>query len=82
MVFVKSDRTLGGNAENHFFLAMAHWHLGEKGESHRWYSKGVEWVRSRRSVDRRVRRLFTEATEMLGMKDTPFEEKSDDTLDE
>ena len=34
----------GGDAFDFFFLAMAHWQLGEKEKAREWYQKGIEWT--------------------------------------
>jgi serine/threonine protein kinase/Flp pilus assembly protein TadD len=34
----------GSDSFGFFFLAMAHWQLGNKDQSRRWYAKAVEWL--------------------------------------
>src|SRR5439155_17525669 len=34
----------GGDSADWFFLAMAHWQLGEKDEARNWYDQAVEWM--------------------------------------
>src|SRR5262249_51789131 len=34
----------GFQGTGYFFLAMAHWQLGEKDQARAWYDKGVQWM--------------------------------------
>ena len=59
------------DAINAFFLAMAHWQLGEQDEARQWYGKAVEWM-EKEQTDRRVeqlRRFRAEAEELLKITD-------------
>jgi serine/threonine protein kinase/tetratricopeptide (TPR) repeat protein len=56
-----------------FFLAMAHWQLGDKAEARKWYDKSVKVVGPIFSVTPEVlSRIYKEAAELLGVNnDTP-----------
>ena len=34
----------GGSSFDWFFLAMAHWRLGDKDEARMWFDRAVEWM--------------------------------------
>src|SRR5207248_9060263 len=61
----------GGDAEDFFFLAMAHWQLGEKDKARQWYDKGVAWMDNNKPQDEDLRRYRAEAAALLGVKDRP-----------
>lgn len=62
-----------------FFLAMAHWQLGHKDEARTWYGKAVQWMEEGHSKNTELLRFRAEAAELLGVTETPPEEK--DQLD-
>ena len=53
---------------NWFFLAMAHWQLGDKDEARKWYDKGVEWMDKNQPKNEELRRFRAEAAELLGIE--------------
>jgi hypothetical protein len=66
----------GGDSYDWFFLAMAHWQLGEEEqddavrrrhqtEARRWYDKAVEWMEKNKPDDEELRRFHAEAAEGL-----------------
>ena len=55
---------------NAFFLAMAHWRLGEKDKAPQWLGKGVRWMEKNLPDDEELRRFRSEAEELLGVKDS------------
>lgn len=59
----------GGDAYDWYFLAMAHWKLGQKAEALSYFEKAVAW--SERANDKDLGRLKKEAAELLGMSETP-----------
>ena len=67
----KSRQLLGGQFEsfNTFFLAMAHWRLGERGESRQWYRQAVAWMAKNQPGDEELRRFRAEAEELLGIRE-------------
>ena len=50
---------------NIFFLATAHWHLGDKEEARRWYDKAVEWMDENKPNDKDLVRFRDEATKLI-----------------
>jgi tetratricopeptide (TPR) repeat protein len=59
----------GGNAAQWFFLAMAHWQLGEKDKAREWYYRGVEWTAKHDPRWDLLQRFRAEAAALLGLKD-------------
>ena len=41
----------GGDGNDWFFLAMAHWQLGDKPQAHSWYDKAVSWMEKTQPKD-------------------------------
>jgi tetratricopeptide (TPR) repeat protein len=62
---------------NDFFLAMAHWQLGDKDESLRCYDRAVAWMENNASKDKRLDEFRAEATELLGVRETNDEQKTE-----
>jgi tetratricopeptide (TPR) repeat protein len=72
----KSDELLKGDffSFNAFFLAMAHWQLGNKVEAQKWHEKAVQWVQKNEEALKKdkknydeLRRFRAEAEELLGI---------------
>jgi serine/threonine protein kinase len=64
---LEKSQSLGSghfSATNRFFLAMAHWQLGEKGKAHECYAKAVEELDKTKARQVRFR---SEAGELLGL---------------
>ena len=65
-----SERSLtlrsGGNANDWFFLAMAHWQKGDKDEARKWFDKAVAWTKEKAPEDADSRRFWEEVAELLG----------------
>jgi superkiller protein 3 len=59
----------GGDGNDWFFLAMAHWQLGEKDKAREWYDKAVEWMDKNQPKNGELRRFRAEAAELLGLKE-------------
>jgi tetratricopeptide (TPR) repeat protein len=57
-----------GHASHFFFLAMAHWRLGEKGQARTWYDRGVAWMEKNSPKDEELKRFRAEAEGLLGIK--------------
>jgi serine/threonine protein kinase len=66
----KSMTLLGWRSEssNTFFLAMAHWQLGEREESRRCYRQAVAWMENNQPSNEELRRFCAEAEELLGIR--------------
>ena len=58
----------GGDSFHWFFLAMAHWQLGEKGKAREWYDRAVEWTDKNQPKHEELRRFQAEASEVLELK--------------
>jgi tetratricopeptide (TPR) repeat protein len=65
-----SMRLLPGKQEsfNMFFLAMAHWRLGEKDKAREWYDKAVAWMDKNQPTNEELLRFRAEAAELLGIE--------------
>jgi tetratricopeptide (TPR) repeat protein len=63
----KSIALFAGKNEafNTFFLAMAHWQLGNKAEARLWFDKGVAWANMHEPKNDELRRFRTEAVELV-----------------
>jgi serine/threonine-protein kinase len=55
----------GGNAYNGFFLAMAHWQLGEKAKARQCFDQAVQWVDKNMPRSKELGRFRAEAAELL-----------------
>jgi serine/threonine protein kinase/WD40 repeat protein len=57
---------------NTFFLAMAHWRLGDKDKARQWYDRAVDWLEKNKQLLGddllELRRFHAEAEELLGSK--------------
>src|SRR5262249_50472820 len=60
----------GGNSHDWFFLAMAHWQLGEKEDAHKWFDQGVQWMEKNDPKNEDLRRFRGETEELLGVNKT------------
>ncbi len=69
-----SRRLLTGKLEsfNTFFLAMAHWQLGEKVQAREWYDKAVAWMEKNAKDNPELQRFRFEAAEALGPSGAAF----------
>ena len=63
------DDPKGGNAFQWFFLAMAHWRLGEKDRARQWYDRAVAWMDRHAPNDGNLRSFRAEAAELLGLNE-------------
>jgi serine/threonine protein kinase/Flp pilus assembly protein TadD len=59
----------GGSSEDYFFLAMAHWQLGEREKARSWYDKGIDWMDKNMPKDEELRRFRKEAAELLKIEE-------------
>jgi tetratricopeptide (TPR) repeat protein len=60
----------GGDSFDWFFLAMAHWQLGEKEEARKWYDRAVAWMDKNNPSDEELRRFREEAAKLLKVEDS------------
>jgi tetratricopeptide (TPR) repeat protein len=61
----------GGNSDDWFFVAMAHWQLNEKKKARAWYDKAVQWMDMHQPKNEELRRFRAEAAALLGIKEPP-----------
>jgi tetratricopeptide (TPR) repeat protein len=59
----------GGDSLDWFFLAMAHWQLGDKGQAREWHDQAVQWLEKNKPQDEELRRFHSEAAELLEVKE-------------
>jgi len=62
-------RTGTGEWSNPFFLAMAHWQLGNKDEAQRWYKTAVTWMDKKAPKSESLIRFRAEASDLMGLND-------------
>jgi superkiller protein 3 len=58
----------GGDSFDWFFLAMAHWRLGDPDEARQWYDKAVSWMEEHQPKDEELARFRAEAETLLEIK--------------
>jgi serine/threonine-protein kinase len=56
----------GGDSFDWFFMAMAHWRLGDRDEARTWFDRAVQWMDSHKPNDEQLRRFRAEAEDVLG----------------
>jgi tetratricopeptide (TPR) repeat protein len=59
----------GGDSNDWFFLAMAHWQLGDKSQARSWYGKAVPWMAKNQPKDEELIRFRAEAAALLEAND-------------
>jgi tetratricopeptide (TPR) repeat protein len=60
----------GGDSADWFFLAMAHWQLGNEPQSRSWYDGAVRWMEKNQPKDEELLRFRAEAAALLGVSET------------
>jgi superkiller protein 3 len=55
----------GGDSFDWYFLAMAHWQLGERKKPRDWFDKAGEWMDQNQPKNEELRRFRAEAAELL-----------------
>ena len=63
------DRRNGGDGADWFFLALAHWQLGDKPRASSWYDKAVGWMEKDQPKNEELVRFRAEAAALLGVKE-------------
>jgi tetratricopeptide (TPR) repeat protein len=58
----------GGESYDWFFLAMAHWQLGQKEQARCWYDKAVAWMDKHQPQNEELRRFYAEAAALLAIE--------------
>jgi tetratricopeptide (TPR) repeat protein len=66
-----ADHRPGGDSYDWFFLAMAHWQLGEKDKARKWFDQAVQWMNKNAPQNEELRRLRAEAAALLGIEAQP-----------
>jgi tetratricopeptide (TPR) repeat protein len=61
----------GGDSYDWFFLAMAHWKLGNRDDARHWMAKGVEWLQLHATENEELRRFEAEAQALLSDSKNP-----------
>jgi serine/threonine protein kinase/Flp pilus assembly protein TadD len=59
----------GGDSSDWFFLAMAHWRLGERDKARVWYERAVQWMEKNAPGHKELSRFRAEAAELLQRKE-------------
>jgi serine/threonine protein kinase/Flp pilus assembly protein TadD len=59
----------GGDGFDWFFLAMAHWQLGEKAQARKLYDEAIQWMEKNKPQDEELQRFRAEAATLLGVDD-------------
>ena len=59
----------GGDSNDWFFLAMAHWQLGAKPQARSWYDKAVAWIEKNQTKNEELIRFRAEAAALLGVNE-------------
>jgi tetratricopeptide (TPR) repeat protein len=59
----------GGNSNDWFFLAMAHWQLGEKDKAREWYDRAVAWMDKNQPENEELRRFRAEAAQLMNLEE-------------
>src|SRR5262249_45393824 len=62
----KSRELKKDHSSGYFFLAMAHWQLGNKEETRKWFDKAVQWMEKNQPKNEELRRFRAEAAKLLG----------------
>ena len=70
----------GGDGNDWFFLAMAHWQAGDKDEARRCCERAAQWMNQRRRDDAEMSLLRSEVRHLLGENgpDADQDESTDD----
>ena len=59
----------GGDSFDWFFLAMAHWQLGNQEEAYKWQDQAVQWMGKNKPQDQELLRFRAEAASLLEVKE-------------
>ena len=57
----------GGDASDWFFLALAHWQLGEKEQARTWFDKAVAWTKEKQPKNAELLQFWNEAAKLLAL---------------
>jgi tetratricopeptide (TPR) repeat protein len=59
------DLRKGGDCFDWFFVAMAHWQLGEKDKARKWFDQAVGWMDKNQPENEKLRRFRADAAELM-----------------
>jgi serine/threonine protein kinase/Tfp pilus assembly protein PilF len=59
----------GGDSFDWFFMAMAHWQLGDKKEARKCYDQAVQWMENNRPKNEELARFRVEAEKLMEVKE-------------
>lgn len=65
-----------GDAYQWFFLAMAHWELGEKDKAREWYHRAASWTETKAPREKDSLRFRAEAAALLGVEEKKHQEST------
>jgi eukaryotic-like serine/threonine-protein kinase len=63
------EQRQGGDSFDWFFLAMAHWQLGDKEDARKRWDQAVQWMEKNAPQNEELRRLRAEAAQLLGIQE-------------
>jgi serine/threonine protein kinase/Flp pilus assembly protein TadD len=66
----------GGDSGDWFFLAMAHWQLGDAEKARHFYDQAVGWMEKNKPQDEELGRFRGEAAALLGIEEEPLKKQS------
>jgi tetratricopeptide (TPR) repeat protein len=55
----------GGDSLDWFFLAMAHWRLGDRAKARKWYDKAMEWMDKNQPNNEELQRFRSETDNLM-----------------
>jgi tetratricopeptide (TPR) repeat protein len=55
----------GGDSFDWFFVAMTHWHLGDRAKARLWFDRAVQWMDRHKPQHHELRRFCTEVEALL-----------------
>jgi len=61
----QSTKLGGENACDSFFMAMAHWQLGDKDQARKWYARAAAWMLKNDPKNEKLARFRVEAEDLL-----------------
>jgi uncharacterized protein HemY len=59
----------GGDSKDWYFLAMAHWRLGDKDAARTWFDQAALWMEKNQPQNEELRRFHAEAAELLELEE-------------
>ncbi len=69
----RSVKLRGAKSDSHdwFFLAMAHWHLGDHAQARHWYERAVRWMEKNAPTDQDLKLFCAEAATRMALPVPP-----------